>query len=91
MKAKRSRQAAKEEKLPTVEQIEIIMDEWGACSVDDFAERFGLDRSVVEETVGYIRQLRRVDRLNDIPPVACLRSDRLLSIVRCAGARRGYT
>ena len=71
-------------------QIETIMDEWGTRSTDEFAERLGLSREVVEEAVKYIRQLKRLEGQEEIMPVACLRSDRLLSIVRCAGARRGY-
>jgi hypothetical protein len=76
--------------LPTVEQIETIIDEWGACSVADFAERFQLDKSVIEETVEHIRHLKRAVGKKEISPVACLRSDSLLSRVRCAGAHRGY-
>ncbi len=29
--------------LPSVEQVEEIMTEWGKCSVEEFADRFQLD------------------------------------------------
>ena len=33
-----------DKKLPTVEQVEEIMKEWGKYSVDEFAGRFQLDK-----------------------------------------------
>ena len=83
--------AEEDRDLPTVEQITTIIDEWGTCTVDEFAQRFGLDRGVIEETVEHIRHLKRAVGKDDISPVACLRLDSLLSRVRCAGALRGYT
>jgi hypothetical protein len=41
-------------KLPTVEQVEEIMKEWGKCSVEEFADRFQLDKEVIEATVEYL-------------------------------------
>jgi hypothetical protein len=77
-------------KLPTVEQVEIIMREWGQCSLEAFARRFDLEVAVVEATVGYLRQMQRLDDPASLPAMVCYRDDRLESIVRCAGARHGY-
>ena len=37
-------------KLPTVEQVEEIMKEWGKYSVEEFAGRFQLDKVVISLT-----------------------------------------
>jgi len=36
------------EKLPTVEQVEQIISDWGKYTIDEFAEMFSLTREVVE-------------------------------------------
>lgn len=77
-------------KLPTVEQVESIIEQWGRFSVQDFARRFDLEEEVVEETVEYIRRLKRAADRKSIPAMVCFRNDRLESIVRCAGARHGF-
>lgn len=77
-------------KLPTVEQVEAIIDDWGTLSINEFAVRFELDIDVVEATVACLRRLQRIGDPDGIPAVACYRDDTLESIVRCAGARRGY-
>ncbi|MFZ0612284.1 MAG: hypothetical protein WAM73_08615 [Desulfobacterales bacterium] len=77
-------------KLPTVEQVEAIIDDWGTSSIEEFAVRFGLDIDVVESTVACLRRLQRISDQDGIPAVACYRDDTLESIVRCAGARRGF-
>jgi len=77
-------------KLPTVEQVEAIMDDWGKFSVEEFAVRFQLDVEVIEATIEYLRLLKRTSDRNTIPVMACYRDDTLESIVRCAGARRGF-
>ena len=77
-------------KLPTVEQVEVIMDDWGKFSVEEFAVRFQLDGEVIEATIEYLRLLKRTSDRNTIPVMACYRDDTLESIVRCAGARRGF-
>lgn len=78
------------EKLPTVEQVEVIMQDWGGYSIEEFAARFQLEPAVVAKTVYYLRKLMRVAEDDHVPAAACLRSDTLESIVRCAGARHGY-
>ncbi len=80
----------KNKKLPTAEQVEWIMVQWNNYSIDEFAKVLGLEKNVIEETVRYLRRLKRVSNENDIPAVACYRKDSLKSIVRCAGAKRGY-
>ena len=77
-------------KLPTVEQVEEIMKEWGKHSVEKFADRFQLDKEVIEATVAYLRKLKRTSNKSDISVMACYRNDQLESIVRCAGAQQGY-
>jgi len=77
-------------KLPTVEQVEEIMKDWGKFSVEDFAVRFQLEKEVIEATVEYLHKLKRTSDERSIPVVACYRNDKLESIVRCAGARHGY-
>ena len=77
-------------KLPTVEQVEDIMKEWGKYSVEEFANRFRLDKEVIEATVEYLQKLKRMPNKSSISVMACYRSDQLESIVRCAGAQHGY-
>lgn len=77
-------------KLPTVEQVETIIRDWGRCSLEDFARRFDLELEVVAAAVGYLRQMQRLSDPASMPAVVCYRDDRLESIVRCAGARHGY-
>ena len=77
-------------KLPTVEQVETIMSEYGSATIDEFAERFGLERVVIEATIDCLRRLRRVSAGQATPAIACYRDDTLESIVRCAGANKGY-
>jgi hypothetical protein len=76
--------------LPTVEQVEEIMKDWGKFSVDEFAARFQLEKEVIEATVRYLRKLKRISDENVISVMACYRDDKLESIVRCAGSRHGY-
>jgi hypothetical protein len=76
--------------LPTVEQVEEIMKDWGKFSVDEFAVRFQLEKEVIEATVRYLRKLKRISDENVISVMACYRDDKLESIVRCAGSRHGY-
>ena len=47
-------------KLPTVEQVEIIITEYGTTGIDTLAERFGLEPAVVKATLDCLRQLRRM-------------------------------
>ena len=77
-------------KLPTVEQVEDIMKEWGKYSVEEFANRFRLDKEVIEATVEYLQKLKRMPNKSSISVMACYRNDQLESIVRCAGAQHGY-
>ena len=77
-------------KLPTVEQVEEIMKDWGKFSVEEFAVRFQLEKEVIEATVEYLHKLKRTSDERSIPVMACYRNDKLESIVRCAGARQGY-
>ena len=77
-------------KLPTVEQVEEIIKDWGQYSVEEFADRFQLDKEIIEATVEYLRKLKRASDESSIPVMACYRNDRLESIVRCAGTRHGY-
>ncbi len=46
-------------KLPTVEQVEEIMKDWGKFSVEEFAVRFQLEKDVIEATAEYLRKLKR--------------------------------
>jgi len=80
----------KSKKLPTVEQVEEIMKDWGKFSIEEFAVRFQLEKDVVEATVEYLRELKRTSDERSIPIMACYRNDKLESIVRCAGSRHGY-
>ena len=77
-------------KLPTVDQVETIMADYGTTSIDDLADRLGLERIVVEATIDCLRRLRRLTDGNSIPAIACFRDDKLESIVRCAGAKHGF-
>ena len=77
-------------KLPTVEQVETIMAEYGRSSIKDFAERFGLEEVVVEATIESLRHLRRISAKDSKFVMACYRDDRIDSIVRCAGSKHGY-
>ena len=77
-------------KLPTVEQVEEIMKDWGKSSVEEFAVRFQLEKEVIEATIEYLHKLRRTSNERSIPVMACYRDDKLESIVRCAGALHGY-
>ena len=77
-------------KLPTVEQVEEIMKDWGKFSVEEFADRFQLEKEVIEATVEYLHKLKRTSDERSIPVMACYRDDKLESIVRCAGAQHGY-
>lgn len=77
-------------KLPTVEQVEEIMKDWGKFAVEEFAARFQLEKEVIEATVEYLHKLKRMSDERSIPVMACYRNDKLESIVRCAGARHGY-
>ena len=77
-------------KLPTVEQVETIMAEYGRSSIKDFADRFGIEEVVVEATIDSLRHLRRISDKDSISVMACYRDDRLDSIVRCAGSKHGY-
>ena len=77
-------------KLPTVEQVEEIMKDWGKFSVEEFAIRFQLEKEVIEATIEYLHKLRRTSDERSIPVMACYRDDKLESIVRCAGTRHGY-
>jgi hypothetical protein len=76
--------------LPTVEQVEEIMKEWGKFTVEEFAIRFQLAKEVIEATVAYLRKLKRISDEDSISAMACYRNDKLESIVRCAGSRHGY-
>ena len=77
-------------KLPTVEQVEEIMKQWGRYSVEEFADRFELDKEVIEATVAYLRKLKRTSGKRESSVMACYRNDQLESIVRCAGDKHGY-
>jgi hypothetical protein len=77
-------------KLPTVEQVETIMAEYGRSSIKDFADRFGIEAVVVEATIDSLRRLRRISDEDSMPAIACYRDDTLDSIVRCAGSKHGY-
>jgi hypothetical protein len=77
-------------KLPTVEQVEAIMAEYGRSSIKDFADRFGIEQVVVEATIDSLHRLRRISDEHSMPAIACYRDDTLDSIVRCAGSKHGY-
>ena len=77
-------------KLPTVEQVEEIMKEWGKYSVKEFADRFQLDKEIIEATIEYLGKLKRTSNKRESSVMACYRDDQLESIVRCAGDKHGY-
>jgi len=77
-------------KLPTVEQVEEIMKDWGKYAVKEFADRLQLDKEIIEATIEYLRKLKRASNESSAPVMACYRNDQLESIVRCAGTRHGY-
>ena len=77
-------------KLPTVEQVEEIMKEWGKYSVKEFAGRFQLDKEVIEAAIEYLSKLKRTSGKRESSVMACYRNDQLESIVRCAGDKHGY-
>ena len=77
-------------KLPTVEQVEIIMTEWGKNSVQEFARRLHLEEDVIKATIESLQRLKRMPNVHDTPVLSCYRNDTLDSIVRCAGSRHGY-
>jgi hypothetical protein len=77
-------------KLPSVEQVEEIMRDWGKSSAEEFAVRFQLEKEVIAATIEYLHKLRRTSDERSIPVMACYRDDKLESIVRCAGAKHGY-
>jgi hypothetical protein len=76
--------------LPSVEQVEEIMKDWGRFTVEEFASRFQLEKEIVEATVAYLHKLKRISDDDSISVMVCYRDDKLESIVRCAGARHGY-
>jgi hypothetical protein len=86
----RSMKTIEHKKLPSFEQVEAIIDNWGKFSVEEFSARFQLEDEVIESTIEYLRLLKRTSNANTIPVMACYRDDTLESIVRCAGARRGF-
>jgi len=77
-------------KLPTVEQVETLMAEYGTSSIKEFADRFGIEEVVVEATIESLHRLRRISDEDAIPAIACYRDDTLDTIVRCAGSKHGY-
>ena len=77
-------------KLPTVEQVEEIMKEWGKYSVQEFADRFQLEKEVINATIAYLGKLKRTSNKHESSVMVCYRNDQLESIVRCAGAQHGY-
>jgi len=77
-------------KLPTVEQVETMIANYGTTRVDVLAERFDLEPAVVQATLDCLRQLRRMPEGDAVPAIACYRNDSLESIVRCAGSKYGY-
>ena len=77
-------------KLPTVEQVETIITDYGTNSIEVLAERFELEPAVVKATLDCLRQLRRMPEGEAVPAIACYRDDSLESIVRCAGSKYGY-
>ncbi len=79
-----------EKRLPTVEQVEEIMKEWGRYSVEEFADRFQLDIEIIEATIKNLRTLKRKSNKHEPSVMVCYRTDHLVSIVRCAGEKHGY-
>ena len=79
-----------DKKLPSVEQVEIIITNWGKYTVEEFANQFHLEIEVIEATIQSLQNLRRANGPQDAPVMSCFRNDTLDSIVRCAGSRHGY-
>ena len=79
-----------DKKLPSVEQVEIIITNWGKYTVEEFAKRFNLEIEVIEATIQSLQKLRRANNPQESPVMSCFRNDTLDSIVRCAGSRHGY-
>ena len=77
-------------KLPTVEQVEQMIEGCGVTGIDALADHFGLEPVVVEATMDCLRRLRRMHEGAAVPAIACYRDDSLESIVRCAGSKYGY-
>jgi hypothetical protein len=77
-------------KLPTVEEVEEIMKEWGKYSVKEFSDRFQLDEEIIEATIEYLRKLKRTSNKRKSSVMACYRNDQLESIVRCAGDKHSF-
>jgi len=77
-------------KLPTIEQVETIIAEYGSRSVEEFADHFELEKVVVEATIESLKRLRRISGEETVPAIACYRDDNLDSIIRCAGSKHGY-
>ena len=77
-------------KLPTVEQVEQMIEGCGITSIDALADHFGLEPVVVAATMDCLRRLRRMPEGAAVPAIACYRDDSLESIVRCAGSKHGY-
>jgi hypothetical protein len=77
-------------KLPTIEQVETIINDGGTTSMGVLAERLGLEPTIVKATLDCLRQLRRMPEGATVPAIACYRDDSLESIVRCAGSKYGY-
>ena len=75
----------------TEAHVEAIIDHWGELTLPQMAEKLGLELAVVEDIVAEIRKLRRVSDNKDISPLACLSSENIKSIVRCVGAKRGFS
>jgi hypothetical protein len=66
------------------------MKEWGKYSAKEFADRFQLDKEIIEATIDYLRTLKRTSGKRESSVMACYRNDNLESIVRCAGDKHGY-
>ena len=60
-------------KLPTVEQVETIIAEFGKSSNEEFAKRFGLEPVVIEATIDCLRRLRRVPEGDAVPAEGAVR------------------
>jgi hypothetical protein len=86
---KHSKKPARKKKYPTADQVEVIMNEWYNHTIEEFAEDLDLDKGVVQNTVRYLRKLRRVSNVEPIPAFICPRKDHIKDIVRCVGAKHG--
>ena len=75
----------------TEAHVEAIIDTWGEQPLAQVARTLGLKLAVVEDIVAEIRKLRRASDDKDISPLACLTDDNIKAIVRCVGAKRGFT